>query len=649
MTPLDKSFNLLDEPWIPVIWRERPKSVLPEQSNHGPTRKRKHLDAHRSEIGVLDVIENAQQIRALADSTPIVNLALLRFLVAVLHAADVTTNDEVENWESKLDRYCEAWRERFWLYHAKWPFMQDATKRSKKPDKSIATLSHFLAQDTNIAHFAHCRDGVSGLTLTECAHALLLQTIAPTNSGRGFKAGINGTPPVYLVPEVDTLSASLRLHLPAAARMSGDAPCWEDRVNHGSNVGYLEGLTWQPRAMFLESADSQGVVRRLVYDQGKSADAVGSATRDAKVQPARAWELDPHALSMKYRNPLRENPAATTALRVIEALTRHQPWVLRGLSQADGAISCQVHYVANDGKAKFYSTDAACVEVPTIVLREAGHWLPIKKEYRLQLGSVFSLLNHIERLPETEARRVASEVLAKVASFENPDTTLLDRKARESFESERLSALRQPLVSARRAPAAVRGPDALLGLLTSFCFDGPAFTDDTSRLVTSLTNASTFGPTALHRLRTPTADSLEALVPLTDFLNDELRNKRLLRGRDRRWGWLLVRLYARHSHHQQGAASQFGRRLAQLAQDRRAEAHVSRQLLQMAGVPLNLFDLVLSGLMGQLARLRTRDNRPYPVDYISLLNDLMSLKTSRHQVVEKWLREARGGRLFQAG
>lgn len=648
-SPTEPHFNLLDEPWIPVLWRDRPKGVVPEQSNHTPPRKRRHIDAHRSEIGILDALEYARHIRALADSTPIVNLAVLRFLVTVLYAANLKSDDDAGSWKANLAEYSRVWRERFWLYHPKWPFMQDASKRDKEANKSIATLSHFLAQDTNIAHFAHCMDGVSGLTLPECARALLLQAVAPTNSGRGFKAGINGSPPVYLVPEVGSLSKSLSLHLPYTARTSGDAPCWEGPASHGSMIGYLEGLTWQPRAMLLQEADPQGLVRRLVYDQGKSADAVVSATRAAKVEPARTWGLDPHAIPMKYRSPLVDNPASTTALRVVGALVQHQPWVLRRLSQFEGTVLCQVHYVANDGKAKFFSSDAERIEVPAKVLQQSEHWQPIKKEYRNQLGSVFSVLNQIERLSDSEARRVASEVLASVAGYDNQDTVLMERKVREAFEQERLNTLRQPLASARRVPAPVHGPDALVGLLAGLLGGSASSATGSSRLIESLTTARTFGPTALHRLRTPTDRSLASLVSVTDFLNDELRNKRLLRGRDRRWGWLLVKLYAQHPHHQEGSSNQFGRRLAQLANDRTAEGHVSRQLLQIAACPLELVDTLLSDLVGQLARLRTKDNRPYPVDYISLLGDLMSIEAHRLQVVGRWLWEARGGRKVRAG
>lgn len=136
-------FNLLDEPWISVVYDER-----------GATK----------EVSLLDLFQNAHHYKDLAGDTKTQDFAVLRVLLAVLHTVfsrfDVEGNtheyfeiddkyrqteeideDDIDNYEDALydtwvnlwdfgqfpeivNRYLEKWRDRFYLFDEEYPFFQ---------------------------------------------------------------------------------------------------------------------------------------------------------------------------------------------------------------------------------------------------------------------------------------------------------------------------------------------------------------------------------------------------------------------------------------------------------------------------------------------------------------------------------------------
>jgi len=124
MTP---SFNLLDEPWLPV------------RLKNGKT----------VSLGLLDAFERGAEVALLAETAPPSLVAQYRLLLAILQR--VLSRAFPQGWEGK-DRalwyreglpvkaicdYLEQWRDWFWLFHPEYPFMQvaalasDAAQRDK--------------------------------------------------------------------------------------------------------------------------------------------------------------------------------------------------------------------------------------------------------------------------------------------------------------------------------------------------------------------------------------------------------------------------------------------------------------------------------------------------------------------------------------
>lgn len=131
MTP---SFNLLDEPWIPV------------RLATGEVRA----------VGLHELFKRARDISALAETSPPNLVALYRLLLAITHRAllrakgDWRDRDRAQWYRDGipariLEEYLEHWRDRFWLFHSEHPFMQVAalseaeeTREKTKPWTQIA-------------------------------------------------------------------------------------------------------------------------------------------------------------------------------------------------------------------------------------------------------------------------------------------------------------------------------------------------------------------------------------------------------------------------------------------------------------------------------------------------------------------------------
>lgn len=112
MTP---TFNLQDEPWIPV--RTKAGEVM--------------------NVSLRDALLKAADYVALAETSPPNLIAMHRVLLAVLHRSLVTQHGKWNDqdracWfreglpQVEIRAYLDKWRERFWLFHPSDPFMQVA-------------------------------------------------------------------------------------------------------------------------------------------------------------------------------------------------------------------------------------------------------------------------------------------------------------------------------------------------------------------------------------------------------------------------------------------------------------------------------------------------------------------------------------------
>ena len=113
--PPTPAFNLLDEQWIPV------------RSLYGEVR----------EVSLSSALLDSADYGALAETAPPNLIALFRLLLAVLHRALTLHHGPWKDvdrarWYREglpaepIRAYLEQWRDRFWLFHPEYPFMQVA-------------------------------------------------------------------------------------------------------------------------------------------------------------------------------------------------------------------------------------------------------------------------------------------------------------------------------------------------------------------------------------------------------------------------------------------------------------------------------------------------------------------------------------------
>lgn len=269
------TFNVLDEPWIPV------------RTHDGDVR----------EVGLKEVFSHASGYSDLAETSPPNLIALYRLLLAVLHRALTTQygpwkDTDRARWfrdglpQDIVQAYLERWRDRFWLFHATHPFMQVAalaeaeqTRNKLKPVSQLALESstgnmvllfdHSLDErPTAMTYAAACR---SLLGLCQFTPGGLVKTVRDSD-----KAGpLANTAAV--MPLGRNLSETLLMGLhPYDASRPNDLPAWE-RSSPGIDAllappslatGPNDRYTRLARAVLLLPDAAPGEIRQIRFAAG---------------------------------------------------------------------------------------------------------------------------------------------------------------------------------------------------------------------------------------------------------------------------------------------------------------------------------------------------------------------------------------------
>ncbi|MFD1146008.1 type I-E CRISPR-associated protein Cse1/CasA [Saccharothrix hoggarensis] len=138
------SFNLLTEPWIPVIG----------------------TDAQRREVGLNELLLDARGIRRIVGDTPPMTAALYRLALALLHRAYGPVDEDAWGhlWSAKqlpsakLRDYAAGQSDRFDLFHPERPFLQSPALARITPS-TVAKLVPHLAVGNNVTLFDHTTAG----------------------------------------------------------------------------------------------------------------------------------------------------------------------------------------------------------------------------------------------------------------------------------------------------------------------------------------------------------------------------------------------------------------------------------------------------------------------------------------------------------
>jgi len=278
-------FNLVDEPWIPVV------------DDTGLTR----------EVALQELFISAHELRGLADNSPLSLFSTLRLLFVVAHRI-VEGPTSLGHWrriwnagrfqESAVKAYFNQWRHRFDLFDPEWPFMQvggfETVKDGMVAPSSIARLVPELAAGSNPTLFDHSNDTQPvALRQSEAARALLVAHSFGLQGGQGSTSRWPGVkefkhPNLVDAPFVagistwvsrerlfETLVANLVPIGPDRPRphfsSNEDYPTWErtELRKPGRYVptGFLEYCSWTIRYIRL-LPDPDAFVRRMYIAQG---------------------------------------------------------------------------------------------------------------------------------------------------------------------------------------------------------------------------------------------------------------------------------------------------------------------------------------------------------------------------------------------
>jgi hypothetical protein len=239
------TYNLLDEEWIPALYR------------NGDWKR----------VGIRKALEDADRIRQIAASNPMDRVAILRFLLAVLYWCKGNPPEQAEaialqsfppDWFSKLDDN----RDCFNLLGDGKRFYQDRTARRQR---AATDLLQEIPTGNNFWHFRHSTDKVNALCLPCCMLGLLrlplfsVSGLAGRSKSDYLKAGINGVPPVYVVPWGMSLLETLAANW-APSEDLGD-PSWVQPdvcPTPGEIVPLLTGLTLLSRRVWLDDPEPSG-------------------------------------------------------------------------------------------------------------------------------------------------------------------------------------------------------------------------------------------------------------------------------------------------------------------------------------------------------------------------------------------------------
>lgn len=260
------SFNVLTEPWIPVI----------------------RVDGSREEVGIMPCLRQAHEIREIRDPSPIVEFGLYRLLVAfVLDAlimADQRPEDPMDLREliregsfppTILDEYVAACGDVFDLFDPDRPFLQDP--RATGEAKSTFDFYPVFPTGANVVHFAHQTSADQVLSATE--YARQLTSVSPFNVKvkTGSPRTIVGDPPVYALPAGNTLFETILLNVPLprptfTRQQERDlGPLWRTCPNADqATTTPCQSFTWPCRSLCCEEPKS-GLVTAIRNAKGLSA------------------------------------------------------------------------------------------------------------------------------------------------------------------------------------------------------------------------------------------------------------------------------------------------------------------------------------------------------------------------------------------
>lgn len=296
-----RSYNLLDKPWIPVVW----SADAPEP--------------RKPKIGIREAFARAHEIDCITHTAPFIEFGLYRLLITIVLDAYIVagqrptigTMQEMMAAEQfgglVVDAYLDSHANRFDLWAADYPFLQRSVDTNEKPrnksTKPIVAMFAAIPSGTNVTHWHHVPE--DDIAVGEDIAAQFLTAVSPWN----FKVKpdeartLAGDPPMYALVLGRNLFETIVLNLPrpsgrsAAKQEKDNGPAWRtalalDKLPKSPTIA--QGYTWPVRIIALENDGAMiaKAVNRAAYR--KPTDKAKANAKNSTLYEARGWR-DPNA------------------------------------------------------------------------------------------------------------------------------------------------------------------------------------------------------------------------------------------------------------------------------------------------------------------------------------------------------------------
>jgi CRISPR system Cascade subunit CasA len=271
-------FDVRSEPWLPVL----------------------DGDGRVREVGIIEGLAHAHELRGLAASTPLEHVALLRLLVAITHRAldgprtlaEGQALHDAGRIPTGVIEYVESDAGVWDLFDPARPWLQAPSAATDAAGASpLARLFPWQPAGNNPAFWEHTRDDEPvGRSPGEAARGLLITQVFALGGGVSKPFNLtDGTIAGTLVclAEGDTLAETILLNTvrytadEPLPRTGGDVPAWERAERSpekGGTLldGYVDLLTLSTRRVLLDEPDADGLISRCRYVQGLTPREIGA-------------------------------------------------------------------------------------------------------------------------------------------------------------------------------------------------------------------------------------------------------------------------------------------------------------------------------------------------------------------------------------
>ncbi len=352
------NYNLLDEEWIPVLWK----------------------DGNTSRVGIIEALTQAGRIRQIAASNPMDRIAILRFLLALLYwckgnpPGKIPDDSFPSDWFKKLDDNKDC----FNLLGGGKRFYQD---RNAKRTRAATDLIQEIPTGNNFWHFRHSTDKKDGLCPACCAMGLLRLPLFSVSglSGPGepnLMAGINGVPPVYVVPWGNSLFETLLANWATCTNIG--EPSWvQAGISQNDDVPPLTGLTLLPRRVLLHDPVEESAA--CISCGEKTAVILTCEFQTAGKQENDKWN-DPHVV---YLTATPRKAVKAADLTTAGKFRMDRPWpdlLTRIVETGKQTTLLVVGFATN--KAKNVDVWERIIDTPTELIPERA--VPLIKKWQVE-------------------------------------------------------------------------------------------------------------------------------------------------------------------------------------------------------------------------------------------------------------------------